>query len=208
MPRALKLNILHLLKRILINFIYLTSKALSNETTSSRWRRLFAFLKMFLWLYLLLYFATKFISINFQWKIAREWLDSSLRRFSTTNLCWQVTKLSMASDTIKVSCLLVTSFPISNQRYIYSWRLKSDLCEQVSFTNNQRSKDYSWSILTTYVNRYRTRKKVGHRTVCPFVDNSLSASFYSAPRFTKEIRARKFAWPLSDTQAFIGWDQP
>ena len=39
-------------------------------------------------------------------------------------------------------------------------------------------------------------KKVRYRTVCPFVDISLRASFYSAPRFSKEIRARKFAWPL------------
>ena len=32
--------------------------------------------------------------------------------------------------------------------------------------------------------------------MCPFVYISLHASFFSAPRFSKEIRARKFAWPL------------
>ena len=36
-----------------------------------------------------------------------------------------------------------------------------------------------------------------NRYLCvPFVDISLLASFYSASHFSKEIRAREFAWPL------------
>ena len=39
-------------------------------------------------------------------------------------------------------------------------------------------------------------KKVRHKTVCPLEDISLRVSFYSSSHFSKQIRAREFAWPL------------
>ena len=46
------------------------------------------------------------------------------------------------------------------------------------------------------VTRYRTEKKLATGLCVPFVDISLRAYFYSASHFSKEIRARVFAWHL------------
>ena len=54
----------------------------------------------------------------------------------------------------------------------------------------------AFKMILSLVNRYRTEKKVCHRTVvCPFVDISLRASFHTASHFSTDIRAREFAWP-------------
>ena len=47
---------------------------------------------------------------------------------------------------------------------------------------------FAWKFYKNkFLNRYRTRKKVRHRTMCPFGDIAIPASFYSAPRFSKKI---------------------